>query len=388
MGAPARATLEKLEAAARSAAAAGADNTATALVLLDRGARTEPAYLLGRGSVSNKQKTVTLGFLQVLSRGRSPADYLATARSSAGQSRPADEPDSPLGTTYQRIALALWLTDTEHGAGSLLARVIVNRLWQHHFGAGLVRTPDDFGTTGDRPDHPELLEWLAGELIRGGWRLKPIQRLILSSAVYRQSTAGSPAGAAADPDNRLLWHRPLIRLEAEALRDAMLAASGRLNPAMYSPPFRPKIPAEAISTRSNDAYPTDMRDGRATWRRSVYAFVKRSVPNPLAEVFDAPDSTAVCGRRNTTAVPTQNLALLNDPFVRGCATDLARRVAGESGPRPEDRIARAYELALGRPPRDAERVAALAFLDRGNGPELLADLCHVLFTLNEFLYVD
>ena len=208
------------------------------------------------------------------------------------------------------------------------------------------------------------------------------------SAVYRQSTAGDPAGIAVDPENRLLWHRRPIRLEAEALRDAMLAASGRLNPAMYGPPFRPRIPAEAISTRSNDAYPTDIRDGPATWRRSVYAFIKRSVPNPLAEVFDAPDSTAACGRRNTTAVPTQNLALLNDPFVRDCARDLARRVAAESGPRRADRIDRAYELALGRPPRDTERAAAMAFLDGGDGPESLADFCHVLFTLNEFLYID
>jgi hypothetical protein len=212
-----------------------------------------------------------------------------------------NEPDQSLGTTYQRMALARWLTDVEHGAGALLARVIVNRLWQHHFGEGLVRTPDDFGATGSRPDHPELLERLAGELIRGGWRIKPIHRQILSSAVYRQSTAGDPAGMAVDADDHLLWHRRPTRLEAEALRDAMLAASGRLNSVMFGPPFRPRIPAEAISTRSNDAYPADIRDGPPVWRRSVYAFIKRSVPNPLAEVFDAPDSTAVCGRRNTTA---------------------------------------------------------------------------------------
>ena len=128
--------------------------------------------------------------------------------------------------------------------------------------------------------------------------------------------------------------------------------------------------------------------GPPTWRRSVYAFVKRSVPNPLAEVFDVPDSTAVCGRRNATAVPTQNLALLNDPFVRDRATDLARRVAHESGPKAKDQICRAYELALGRPPRDDELAAAVSFLSEGDGLNALADLCHVLFTLNEFLYID
>jgi Protein of unknown function (DUF1553) len=282
----------------------------------------------------------------------------------------------------------LWLTDPEHGAGGLLARVMVNRIWQHHFGEALVRTPDDFGTTGSPPDHPELLEWLAVELIRGGWRLKPIQRLILSSSVYRQGAAGDPAGAGADPQNRLLWQRRLIRLDAEALRDAMLAASGRLNSAMYGPPFRPRIPADAISTRSNDAYPTDIRDGPPIWRRSVYGFVKRSVPNPLSEVFDAPDSTAVCGRRNTTAVPTQNLALLNDPFVRDCAADFARRAIATSGPTTADRVGRVYELALGRPPRDAEQAAASQFLAGGVGAVGLTDLCHVIFLLNEFLYID
>ena len=389
MSAAARAMFDRLVAAARNAEAEGADSKVTALALFDRGQQAEPAYILGRGSVTNRQESVALGFLQVLTRGTTPADYLAQARASAASCVKLDEPDAMLGTTYQRMALAGWLTDLDHGAGALLARVVVNRLWQHHFGEGLVRTPDDFGATGSRPDHPELLEWLAGELIRGGWRLKPIHRQILSSAVFRLSTANAPAGMAVDADNRLLWHRRAIRLEAETMRDAMLTASGRLNSVMYGPPFRPRIPAEAISTRSNDAYPADIHDGPLTWRRAVYAFIKRSVPNPLAEVFDAPDSTAVCGRRNTTAVPTQNLALLNDPFVRDRATDLARRAVDESGPRPEDQIGRAYELALGRPPREDDLAAAVAFLADGESrPDALADLCHVLFTLNEFLYID
>jgi len=388
MSASGRATHDRLIAAATNAEAAGTDPGATALALLDRGPEAQPAYLLGRGSVSNRQDAVTLGFLQVLTRGATPEEYLAKARETARLCGDVNERDPTLGTTYQRMALAGWLTDVEHGAGALLARVVVNRLWQHHFGEGLVRTPDDFGATGDRPDHPELLEWLAGELIRGGWRLKPIHRHILSSAVYRQSTAGDRGGMAADAENRLLGHRRPTRLEAEPLRDAMLAVSGRLNSVMYGPPFRPRIPSEAISTRSNDAYPADIRDSPPTWRRSVYAFIKRSVPNPFTEVFDAPDSTAGCGRRNNTAVPTQNLALLNDAFVRDCAADLAGRVAVEAGPKTEDRIGHAYELALGRAPRDAELAAAVAFLTHSDGPDTLTDLCHVLFTLNEFLYID
>ncbi len=388
LGAEGRSTLEQLEAAARAAAAAGADPKATALALFDRGAQPEPAFVLARGSVTNQRDRVTVGFLQVLTGDVSAEEYLARARSGARTRNEAVVPESPLGTTYQRRALGDWLADPEHGAGGLLARVAVNRLWQHHFGDGLVRTPDDFGTKGAPPDHPELLEWLAGELVRNGWRQKPIHRLIVTSTAYRQGTFGDRAGAGADPENRLLGRRRPLRLEAEPLRDAMLAVSGRLSGAIYGPPFRPRIPAEAISSRSKDAYPADVQEGPALWRRSVYAFVKRSVPNPLTEVFDAPDSSAACGRRNTTVVPTQSLTLLNDEFVRGCARDFARRVSEEAGPEPATRIARAYELALGRPPRASEREAGLAFLAADGGLDALTDYCHVLFTLNEFLYVD
>ncbi len=390
LGDEGRSTLDRLDDAARAAEAAGVDPKATALALLDRGGRPEPAYILARGSVTSRKDRVTFGGLQVLTRAFAPEDYLARTRSDVGRPKDAVEDDSPLATTYQRRALAEWLTDPENGAGGLLARVAVNRLWQHHFGEGIVRTPDDFGTKGEPPDHPELLDWLANELVRGGWRLKPIHRRIVTSAAYRQGTTGAPAGAAVDPENRLLWHRRPQRLEAEPLRDAMLAVSGRLDLAMYGPPFRPRIPAEAIATRSKDAYPADVKEGPPAWRRSVYAFIKRSVPNPLAEVFDAPDSTSTCGRRNATAVPTQSLALLNGDFVRGCARDLAKRVIREAGPERGDRIARAYALTLGRPPHVAERDAAMAFLadTDADASELLTDFCHVLLTLNEFIYVD
>ncbi|MGP0067767.1 MAG: PSD1 and planctomycete cytochrome C domain-containing protein [Isosphaeraceae bacterium] len=378
-----RAEWKVLERRAAEAKSRGADPSVTGLILLDRGPEPEASYLLGRGSITVKKDVVTLGFLQVLSRGRTPEEHRsrAMARAHSGGR-------NGLGTTYRRAAMAQWLTDVNQGAGALLARVIVNRLWQHHHGDGLVRTPDDFGRTGDSPRHPELLEWLASELIRNDWRLKPIHRLIVTSAAYRQGSAQDPRRPALDPDDRLLTHRRPIRLEAEAIRDAMLAASGRLNGRMFGPPFRPRIPAAAISTRSKDAYPADIAEGPDIWRRSVYAFIKRSVVNPFAETFDAPDSTATCGRRNITTVPTQNLAILNDPFVRGCARDLARRATSEAGPAPADRVRRAYELALGRPPRDGELAAAREFLGAGDGPESFVDLCHVLFTLNEFIDID
>jgi hypothetical protein len=398
---PKRAAWKALEQAAAEAKDRGADLSARSLMLLDRGAEPEVSYLLGRGSVTARKEVVTPGFLQVLTRERTPEEYLAQALARGGKrevaprragSQDAEAPDV-LGTIYRRAAMADWLTDVDHGAGALIARVIVNRLWQHHFGEGLVRTPDDFGRTGNRPVHPELLDWLAQELLRNGWRLKPIHRLIVTSVAHRQGASGQtradrPRGAVIDPDNRLLWHRRPIRLEAEVVRDAMLATSGRLRGTMFGPPFRPPIPPEAIATRSKDAYSGNIKDGPESWRRSVYAFVKRSVANPFCETFDAADTTATCGRRNTTTVPTQSLALLNDPFVRSCAVDLSRRVIAEAGLEPAARLRRAYGLALGRPPRDDELAAALAFLGEDRGAESLTDFCHVLFTLNEFLYAD
>jgi hypothetical protein len=287
----------------------------------------EKAWLLGRGDVDQKMEEVRPGFLKVLGGGKER------------DPRP-------------RVALGEWLTDVEGGAGRLVARVIVNRLWAHHFGLGIVASPNDFGIQGERPADPALLDGLARELIEGGWRLKPIQRRILLSPAYQ--SARRPA-----------------RLEAEVLRDAILALSGRLNPRMYGPSVKVRIPGEAIVTRSKDDYPKNIQEGPETWRRSVYVFIKRSVMVPFFEVNDAPGASASCGRRARTTVAPQALTLLNDPFVRGSAKDFAARAGSHE---------RAFVLALGRTPRAAE-------LERALGLELV-DFCHVLFTLNEFVYVD
>jgi hypothetical protein len=304
-------------------------------------------------------------------------------------------------STFQRKALATWMTDPREGAGVLLARVFVNRLWQHHFGEGLVRTPSDFGTQGDVPSNPLLLDWLANRLIEGGWRLKPIQRLIVLSQLY-QSASGSTASVAQGVrgqtalggESRDFVRHP-VRLEAEGLRDAMLAVSGKLNRRMFGPPFRIPIPKEAMATRSRSPYPTDIRESSETSRRTVYAFVKRSVRNPMMEVFDAPDPSSACGRRNTTTVPTQALTLMNDAFVRECAVQFAQRVQSEVGLVPSAQVDRAYQLALGRLPSTGERERARAFLNQGGDAagegipvDGLTDFCHVLFTLNEFVYVE
>jgi hypothetical protein len=336
----------------------------SALTLTDH--RPEPAtsWLLERGEVDYKKEEVRLGFLRVL---------------------PGTEPGAigaPPGaaTTFQRRTLADWITDVEGGAGSLLARVIVNRLWQHHFGEGLVPTPNDFGSQGERPTHPELLDWLAAELVAQGWRLKPIHRLIMTSAVYGQDTTFDAARAGADPENRLCWRRQPFRLEAEALRDSILAVSGRLNPEMHGPGVKLPVPPELIITRTEGEhhYPKDVADGPAVWRRSVYSFIKRSVAFPMAELFDAPSPSASCGRRVPTIVAPQALVLMNDPFVRARSCDFAARLVREVGADPAAQVGRAWLLALGRSPTETERDASIRFLKEQRA---LTDFCQILFGL-------
>jgi Protein of unknown function (DUF1553)/Protein of unknown function (DUF1549)/Planctomycete cytochrome C len=366
----------------------------TALAIADKKPEPEPTWLLDRGDFYAKKERLQVGFLTVLTGARPPEDYWAAARRQI----------PPGHSTGQRRALAEWITDVEQGAGALLARVFVNRVWQHHFGEGLVRTVNDFGVRGERPTHPELLEWLAHELVARGWRLKPLHRLILNSSAYRQATDFDPARHALDPDNRLLWRRRPQRLEAEALRDAVLAASGTLNAQQFGPAFKPPIPPEAMLARNTkDPYPKDAVDSHATRRRSVYLFHKRVVQHPLLQAFDGPDAAVSCGRRSITTVAPQALALLNDTFFRARAADLARRLLAEGGTKPQDWVDRGFRLALARPPDGAERAACVQFLERqlerraAREPSrtaeetrvhALTDFCQTLFGLNEFVYVD
>jgi hypothetical protein len=332
------------------------------------------SYLLVRGQPDKKGEEVTAGFL--------------SAVSAVPPERWTKQPRPPAPTTYRRTALAEWVTDVGHGAGRLAARVVVNRIWQHHFGEGLVRTPNDFGTQGEPPTHPELLDWLADELIAGGWRIKPLHRLILTSATYTQDGAATAGRVRADPDGRLLSYRKPLRLEAEAVRDAILAVGGKLDRTMYGPAVKPALPAGAAVGTVAEAVPRPAADGPDQWRRSVYLFVKRSRPTPILELLDAPAAGASCGRRNQSTVAPQALLFLNDAFVRRQAGHFADRVASEAGARPEERVRRAYELALGRPPDGGELVESVKFLRRGDAGRALVNFCHVLLTLNEFLYVD
>lgn len=365
-----------------------------ALGFADFGAQPRETFLLARGDFREKREPMELGFLTALTRGKTPADYWTDARA---ESRRSD-------STQQRRALAEWMTDLDHGAGALVARVIVNRVWQHHLGQGLVRTVNDFGTRCDPPTHPELLEWLTDQFVRGGWKLKPLHRLIMTSAVYLEDTTFDSAKTKVDPDNRLLWRRRAQRMESEVLRDSVLAVSGTLNPQMFGPAVKAPIAPEAIQARNmKDPYPKDLKDTPATRRRSIYVFHKRVVQLPLMQAFDGPDAQASCGRRENTTVAPQALVLLNDTFVRARAVDFAGKLGKEAGPEPQAQVRLAWRLALGREPSMNELASGTEFIkaqaeqrstrdpDRPKTHQqslALADFCQAIFALNEFVYVD
>jgi hypothetical protein len=263
-----------------------------------------------------------------------------------------------------RLELARWLTAPDH---PLTARVLVNRLWQHHFGRGLVATPNDFGFRGEPPSHPELLDWLARELISSGWSLKHMHRLMLLSSTYRQ--AGRTTNAAAkklDPENRLLWHMPRQRLQGEALRDAALAVTGTLYEKMGGPMIRVPLEAEVYEQIFTEGEPDGLwlahPDHREHGRRSIYLFAKRNVRLPLLEAFDRPDSLTSCPVRPVSTFAPQALILMNGPFMQEHSKRFAARLLGECGGNVDDQVDRAYRLALGRPPRKQERHLARAFL--------------------------
>jgi mono/diheme cytochrome c family protein len=350
------------------------------------------ARLLKRGDWRNKGEEVQPGLPQVLTG------------------------DANLDPKNRRRQLAEWIASADN---PLTARVAVNRIWQYHFGKGIVRTPSDFGATGAAPSHPELLDWLAVEFMhptqkgRGkenpqsairnpqskGWSWKAMHRLILLSNTYRQSSQFNEQAAAKDPENRLLWRMNQRRLEAEPLRDSMLAISGKLNREMFGPGIYPRIDPDVVNTGSRPRWPLDAKDDHATWRRSVYIFVKRSVILPLIEVFDCP-ATVVSGPvRAVSTVSPQALALMNNEFVLQQAGYFAERVAKEAGEDRRAQVVRAFKIALGRQPNAKEMEWSLSFLRaqtegyaqrNSEKPEAAAlrDFCHAVINLNEFVYLD
>ena len=254
--------------------------------------------------------------------------------------RPGLSIDARLPEAQRRLALAQWIADP---ANPLPARVMVNRVWHYHFGRGIVATPSDFGFNGAAPSHPELLDWLASTYIAGGWRLKPIHRLIVTSSVYRQSSRLDPRAQAVDRDNRLLWRMTPRRLEAESLRDAILATSGQLDTRMGGPGYNIWEP----NTNYVAVYKPRTELGYDAFRRMVYQFKPRSQPDPTFSAFDCPDAALVAPRRNVSTTALQALNLLNSRFVIQQATCLARRLEAESGPDPARQVELAFRLAFG-----------------------------------------
>jgi hypothetical protein len=327
------------------------------------GADTYKVYQLRRGNVDNKESEATPGFFQVLMRSEVDEKRWLTDPVVKDKMRPG------------RLGLSDWLTDVDDGAGHLLARVIVNRLWHHHFGRGIVATPSDFGTRGEKPSHPKMLDWLAADLIRGGWKLKPIHRLIMTSSVYMQGGEVTPSGKQHDPENLLLWRRSSRRLEAEAIRDTLLSVSGTLDLTQFG--------KGTLDERSN--------------RRSVYFTVKRSRLIPLLQLFDAPDAMQGIAAREESTVATQALALLNSPIIRDLATKFATQVRPNAKTSIEQAVENTYQLALSRPATDTERAGMKAFIlnqkksrgDDANAENLaVRDFCHLVLCMNEFVYVD
>jgi hypothetical protein len=324
---------------------------AHAMALADQHKKVPDTFVFRRGDYRNKGPKVSPRPLGVVL---------------ASQQRDAFGPDwivPASATTGRRAALARWLTGAEN---PLTARVIANRLWQYHFTRGIVATSSDLGVRGEPPSHPELLDWLAAELISVGWRLKPMHRLIVTSATYRQSSKPIAKLAEQDSDNTLLGRMNRRRLDAEGIRDAMLAVSGELNPKMGGRGVLAPLEKEVVDLIFTEAEVVDLwpedRDPSEHLRRSLYLFRKRNVRYPLLESFDSPDTQFPCPRRETSTHALQALNLLNSDFAFGRARALAGRILREAGPGQDERIGRAYQVVLCRQPSPSELDRARKFL--------------------------
>ena len=347
----------------------------------------KPTHILYRGDVQAPGAEVQPGFLGILAAARNET------------SGPDAAPASP-----RRLALAQWMTRPEH---PLTARVMMNRLWQHHFGRGLARTPNDFGRTGEKPTHPELLDYLAAEFVQGGWRLKRMHKLILMSQAYQMSSRSENAAALElDQANELFWRQHPRRVEAEVLRDTLLAVSGSLNPKMNGPSVFPTLPKEVHSTQDAVGKGWGNSPSEEQNRRTIYLFVKRALLPPLLDAFDYTTTTVPVPARAVTTVAPQALMLLNDEFVQTQAARFAARLQREAGGDELAQVQRAFALGLQRAASDAEVSAARAMLARQR--ELLAAtatpgsaispsdqstraltvFCAALLNLNELLYID
>jgi hypothetical protein len=300
---------------------------------------------------------------------------------------PENAPEEPIDTPTPRLKLAKWITDP---ANPLTARVIANRIWQFHFGRGIVFSANDFGRMGSRPSHPELLDWLANQFVEGGWKMRPIHRMILLSSAYRQSSLSpiEKQAMAKDADDALLWKYSHRRLEAEEIRDSMLAVSGRLNSKIGGPSYLVPIDQDLVKSLKRPQYWVPTRDKTEYDRRTMYMIYKRNLRLPFLEVFDAPDTLLSCARREQSTHAPQALELLNGQTSNDLAESFAQRILKERSTTPA-RIDYAWRLATGRPPTAEEKALASKFLLKNpDDPARVKEFALAVFNLNAFLYVN
>lgn len=345
-----------------------------ALAAQEEGDRGPETFVLARGSVHAKGEKVEPGIPEVIA-----ASKLELPEVGRG------------GSSLRRTALAKWIASPEN---PMTARVMINRIWQFHFGRGLVRSSSDFGYQGTPPTHPELLDWLASEFVQQGWSMKKMHKLIMMSSAYQMSSRSNEAALAKDPTNNLFWRFDMRRLTAEEIRDTILTAGGTFNPQMFGPYVFPPLPQEVLATASNPGAGWGKSSPEESARRSIYIHVKRSMRHPMMDGFDAPDTDSTCAARVSTTVPTQALSMLNSQFMNEQASVLAARLEQAS---PGDLAAQAdlaIRLTTGRAPKpdrvktDVDFIEAMQQEEKLPQQEALRYYCLMILNTNEFIYLD
>ncbi len=345
-----------------------------ALAVTETGAKPPDTFVLLRGSPENKGDRVSPAFLEVLS-----------------PLQPQVVPPTHIASTGRRLALANWIASP---ANPLTPRVLVNRVWQWHFGRGLVRTPSDFGVQGQAPTHPELLDWLSAEFVEQGWSLKALHRMILTSEAYRRSSRPTPEALKADPANDLLARFDMRRLRAEEIRDSLIQVTGPMNTRMHGPGIYVTIPKEVLAGQSVPGSGWGNSPADEQLRRSVYIHVKRSLLTPILLGFDLAEPDRSTPARFATTQPTQALGMLNSTWLNDLAARLADRIQQENYRTPADQVRRALSLVTSRPPTDAEIRRGVQFMESLRRDEsaddrvALVSFCLLTLNLNEFLYLD
>ncbi len=345
-----------------------------ALAAQENGERAPETFVLARGNAHAPGEKVEPGFPAIISPGK-----------------PSLPEQGRNGATLRRTVLANWVVSPDN---PMTSRVMVNRIWQFHFGRGIVRSASDFGYQGTPPTHPLLLDWLAAEFVDRGWSMKQMHKLMMMSSTYQMSTQTSQAALEKDPENELFWRFNMRRLTAEEIRDSILTASGAINLAMFGPQVYPPLPQEVLATASRPGAGWRTSPAEQATRRSIYVHVKRSLRHPMLVGFDSPDADTTCAVRVTTTVPTQALSMLNSKFMNDQAATMATRLEKELPGDLKKQVARAIRLTTSRTPSEADIARDLEFIksiqeeEKLSQQEALKNYCLVLLNTNEFVYLQ